>query len=34
MTPEKAQAIYNRMRKTMADGYVLSKHPAAMAYQK
>ena len=34
MTPEKAQAIYDRMRKTMADGYVLSKHPAAMAYQK
>ncbi len=34
MTPEKAQSIYEQMRKTMASGYGLSKHPAAKAYQR
>lgn len=33
MTPEKAQAIYDQMRKTMASGYAFSKHPVASAYQ-
>lgn len=34
LKPAEAQAVYDRLRKSMAGGYGLSGHPAAKAYQK